>query len=78
MFFTYIIFNEIFDDWMKYHSISAFYIGENYVLAISKFLKNIFLIGIKKFIFEPYWIFFLVLLIINVIFICMFVIKKTF
>lgn len=78
IFFTYIIFNEIFDDWMKYHSISNFYIGENPIIVILKFLKNIFLIGVKRFIFEPYWIFFLFLLIINITFICMFVIKKNF
>ncbi len=78
IFFTYIIFNEIFNDWIKYHSISNFYIGENYVLIVLNFLKNIFLIGVKKFIFEPYWIFFLALLIINITFICMFVIKKNF
>lgn len=78
IFFTYIFFNGIFDDWMKYHSISNFYIGENYVFTILKFLKNIFLIGVKRFIFEPYWIFFLVLLIINITFIFMFMMKKNF
>jgi len=78
IFFTYIIFNEIFDDWMKYHSISNFYIGENPIIVILKFLKNIFLIGVKRFIFEPYWIFFLFLLIINITFICMFMLKKNF
>lgn len=78
LFFIYISANQIFDDWIKYHSISSLYIGNNLISAILNFLKNLLEVGIKKFIFEPYWMFFLILLIINIIFINLFIFNKNF
>ena len=62
IFFFYINIYQIYDDWLKYHSIGSLYIDDNYVIVILNFLKNLIQKSFIKFIFEPYWLFFLILL----------------
>ncbi len=76
IFIFYIVDNQIFYDWIKYHSISSLYIGDNYILVVLNFLKDLLYTGIQKFIFEPYWIFFLTLLILNIIFLYIFLFNR--
>lgn len=78
VFFLYINHNQIFFDWIKYHSISKLYIGNNYIIVILSFLKNLLYNGIKNFIFEPYWIFFLALMFLNLAFLYIFLFNKNF
>tara|TARA_A100001015_G_scaffold127154_1_gene140929 strand:- start:1072 stop:2610 length:1539 start_codon:yes stop_codon:yes gene_type:complete len=78
IFFLYIYHYQIFTDWVKYQSIGDLYIGNDYIFVILSFLKNVFVKGVDRFIFEPYWLFFLILLILNVIFLCMFIFKNNF
>ena len=76
IFFFYINIYQIYDDWLKYHSIGSLYIDDNYVIVILNFLKNLIQKSFIKFIFEPYWLFFLILLFMNLIFVSLFIIKK--
>ena len=78
IFFFYLLYYQILDDWIKYHYIGALYIGENHFFVILNFLINLTQQGFKKFIFEPYWLFFLILLISNTVLLCLFLIKKNF
>ena len=78
VFLIYMNINQIFDYWLRYHSIGSLYIGNDYIFVILNFIKNLFQIGIERFIFEPYWIFFLILLIINIFFVCLFFLNKNF
>ena len=78
IFFFYINIYQIYDDWLKYHSIGSLYIDDNYVIVILNFLKNLIQKSFIKFIFEPYWLFFLILLFMNLIFVSLFIIKKKF
>ena len=78
VFFLYINHNQIFFDWIKYHSISELYIGDNYIIVLLSFLKNLLYNGIKNFLFEPYWIFFLVLIVLNFVFLYIFLFNKNF
>jgi len=78
IFFFYLLYYQILDDWIKYHYIGALYIGENHFFVILNFLINLTQQCFKKFIFEPYWLFFLILLISNTVLLCLFLIKKNF
>ena len=76
IFFVYILQKNIFDDWLNFLSIGSLYLNENYIILILGFFKKIFTYGILNFIYEPYWLFFLGLIILNIIFIFICIFKK--
>ena len=74
IFFSFIINKKIFSDWLNFISISDLYLNENYIILILNFIKKIFTYSIFNFAYEPYWLFFLSLIILNCIFVfnCLF------
>ena len=76
IFFSFIIKKDIFSDWLNFSSISDLYLNENYIILILNFIKKIFTYGVFNFVYEPYWLFFFSLIIINSIFVFICIFKK--
>lgn len=76
IFLSFIIKKDIFNDWVNFISIADLYLNENYIILILGFIKKIFNYGILNFTYEPYWLFFLGLIILNSIFIFICILNK--
>ncbi len=78
IFFIYLNLNQIFKDWLNYHSISSLYINANYIFVIFDFFINLIKKSFTKIIFEPYWLLFVIIIIVNIYIIFLFFKNKNF
>tara|TARA_B100001057_G_scaffold239402_1_gene239651 strand:+ start:3718 stop:5187 length:1470 start_codon:yes stop_codon:yes gene_type:complete len=78
LFFLYLNINQSYSYWIKYLSIGGIYLDDNYIFVILNFIKNLFQLSLEKFATEPYWAFFSMLLLLNIVFICFSIFKKKF
>ena len=78
IFFIYLNLNQIFKYWLNYHSISSLYINGNYIVVIFDFFINLLKKSFTKIIFEPYWLLFVIIILVNIFIIFLFFKNKNF
>lgn len=70
IFFLYLFYNNLFETWILYQKISTIYLKEtSYLQTIIIYLEKLFDLSFKNILFEPYWLFFFFLILINLNFI---------
>lgn len=70
IFFLFLFYNNLFDTWITYQKISSLYLEEtSYFKTIMVYLEKLFLLSFKNIIYEPYWLFFSIIIIININFV---------
>ena len=67
IFFLYIYYNGLVESWISYQHISSVYLdNSSYVNSIILYVKKLINLSFQNILFEPYWLFFLVLIIVNI------------
>ncbi len=70
IFFLFLFYNNLFETWILYQKISSLYLEEtSYLKTVLIYFKKLFHLSFKNILFEPYWLFFLIIIIININFI---------